>query len=194
MHQKSTDKMDRTKYTKELAVNTKNTWAVRLLADRPPRTRELSARTNPVARARPLEGQTFLPFARSPKSTKGKLPNHRWRWSTSRRCYAYKFVASNPLIREESRFYRAQEQSKNSNRNPSIGGRIRSLTGHDQAQRCTRQLSMIPTNKSRPKHLRMEGTSRAQKSNKKSLKKTRKSHELQDGNRRNHESFHSLGS
>jgi hypothetical protein len=51
---------------------------------------------------------------------------------------------------------------------------------------------MIPTNKSEPKHLRIEGTSSAQKSNKNSSKKTRKSHELQGGNRRNHESFHSL--
>jgi hypothetical protein len=52
---------------------------------------------------------------------------------------------------------------------------------------------MIPTNKSEPKHLRIEGTSRTQKSNKNSSKKTQKSHELQDGNRRNHESIHSLG-
>jgi hypothetical protein len=80
-----------------------------------------------------------------------------------------------------------------SNRNPSIGGRIRSLVDQDQAQRFTRQLSMIPTNKSEPKHLRIEGTSRARKTNKNSSKKTRKSIKLQAGNRRNHESFHSLG-
>jgi hypothetical protein len=73
-----------------------------------------------------------------------------------------------------------------------IGGQIRSLMGHDQAQRCTRQLSMIPTNKSKPKHLKIEGTSRAQKSNENSSKKTRKPHEPQEGNRRNHESLHSL--
>jgi hypothetical protein len=65
----------------------------------------------PAARARPLEGQLHLPFARSPESTKGLLPNHRWRQSVSRRCYTYEFAASNPLNREESRFYRAQEQS-----------------------------------------------------------------------------------
>jgi hypothetical protein len=52
---------------------------------------------------------------------------------------------------------------------------------------------MMPTNKSKPKHLRIEGTSRARKSNENSSKKTQKSHELQEGNRRNHESFHSLG-
>jgi hypothetical protein len=52
---------------------------------------------------------------------------------------------------------------------------------------------MIPTNKSEPKHLRIEGTSRTQKFNENSSKKTRKSHELQKGNRRNHESFHTLG-
>jgi hypothetical protein len=52
---------------------------------------------------------------------------------------------------------------------------------------------MIPTNKSEPKHLRIEGTSRAQKTIENSLKKTGKTNELQTGNRRNHESFHSLG-
>jgi hypothetical protein len=52
---------------------------------------------------------------------------------------------------------------------------------------------MIPTNKFEPKHLRIEGTSRAQKSNKNSSIKTQKSQELQEGNLRNHESFHSLG-
>jgi hypothetical protein len=62
----------------------------------------------------------------------------------------------------------------------------------DQTQRCMKQLSMIPTNKSKPKHLRIEGTSRARKTDENSLKKTRKSNELQTGNRRNHECFHSL--
>jgi hypothetical protein len=51
---------------------------------------------------------------------------------------------------------------------------------------------MIPTNKTEPKHLGIEGTSRAQKTNKNSSKKTRKSNELQTENRRNHESFPSL--
>jgi hypothetical protein len=52
---------------------------------------------------------------------------------------------------------------------------------------------MIPTNKSEPKHLRIEGTSHARKTNENSLKKTRKSNELQTGNQHNHEGFHSLG-
>jgi hypothetical protein len=52
---------------------------------------------------------------------------------------------------------------------------------------------MIPTNKSEPKHLRIKGTSRAQKTNENSSKKTRKSNKLQTGIQRNHESFHSLG-
>jgi ribosomal protein L44E len=52
---------------------------------------------------------------------------------------------------------------------------------------------MIPTNKSEPKHLRIKGKSCAQKTDKNSLKKARKSNELQTGNRRNHESFNSLG-
>jgi hypothetical protein len=51
---------------------------------------------------------------------------------------------------------------------------------------------MVPTNKFEPKHLRIKGTSRARKTNENSSKKTRKSNELQTGNRRNHESFHSL--
>jgi hypothetical protein len=50
-----------------------------------------------------------------------------------------------------------------SNQNPSIGGQTQSLGDQDQAQRCTKQLSMIPTNKSESKHLRIEGTSRARK-------------------------------
>jgi hypothetical protein len=52
---------------------------------------------------------------------------------------------------------------------------------------------MIPTNKSEPKHLRIEGTTRARKIDENSSKKTRKSNELQTGNRHNHEIFHSLG-
>jgi hypothetical protein len=52
---------------------------------------------------------------------------------------------------------------------------------------------MIPTNKSESKHLRIEGTSRAQKTDENSPKKTRKSNELSAGKRRNHECFHSLG-
>jgi hypothetical protein len=80
-----------------------------------------------------------------------------------------------------------------SNRNPSIGGRIRSLGVQDQAQRCTKQLSMIPSKKFEPKHLRIEGTSCARKTDKNCSKKTRKSNELQAENQRDHESFHSLG-
>jgi hypothetical protein len=52
---------------------------------------------------------------------------------------------------------------------------------------------MIPTNKFELKHLRIEGTSRARKTDENSSKKARKSNELQTGNRRNHESFHSPG-
>jgi hypothetical protein len=51
---------------------------------------------------------------------------------------------------------------------------------------------MIPTKKSEPKHLRIKGTSLARKTDENSSKKTRKSNKLQAGNRRNHESFHSL--
>jgi hypothetical protein len=80
-----------------------------------------------------------------------------------------------------------------SNPNPSIGGRTRSLGDQDQAQRCTKQLSMFPTNISESKHLKIEGTSRARKIDENSPEKTRKSNELQTANQRNHESFHSLG-
>jgi hypothetical protein len=79
-----------------------------------------------------------------------------------------------------------------SNRNPSIGGRTRSLGDQNQAQRCTKQLSMIPTNKSEPKHHKIEGIIHARKTDENSSKKTRKSNELQTGNRHNHESFHLL--
>jgi hypothetical protein len=43
------------------------------------------------------------------------------------------------------------------------------------------------------KRLKIEGTSRARKSNENSSKKTRKSLEPQEGNPHNHECFHSLG-
>jgi hypothetical protein len=84
-------------------------------------------------------------------------------------------------------------KNQGSNRNPSIEGRTRSLGDQDQAQRCTKQLSTIPTNKSEPKHLKIKGISRAPKTNENSSKKSRKSNELQTGNQRNHESFHALG-
>jgi hypothetical protein len=52
---------------------------------------------------------------------------------------------------------------------------------------------MIPTNKAEPKHLRIEGTSRARKTDENSSKKTRKSNtSYKQQNRRNYESFHSL--
>jgi hypothetical protein len=52
---------------------------------------------------------------------------------------------------------------------------------------------MIPANKSETKHPRIEGTRRVRKFNENSLKKTRKSPELQEGNHRDHECFHTLG-
>jgi hypothetical protein len=52
---------------------------------------------------------------------------------------------------------------------------------------------MIPTNKFEPKHHRIKGISRARKTNENSSKKARKSNGVQTRNRRNHESFHSLG-
>jgi hypothetical protein len=61
-----------------------------------------------------------------------------------------------------------------SNRNPSIGGRTRRLGDQDQAQRCTKQQSRIPTNKFEPKHLKIEGTSRARKTDENSSKKDTK--------------------
>jgi hypothetical protein len=45
---------------------------------------------------------------------------------------------------------------------------------------------MIPIMKSEPKHLTIGATSPSRKSNKNSKKKTRKSLEPQEGNRRNH--------
>jgi hypothetical protein len=52
---------------------------------------------------------------------------------------------------------------------------------------------MFPTNKSKPKRLRIKGTRCTQKSNENSLKRTQKSHELQEGDRCSLESFHTLG-
>jgi hypothetical protein len=52
---------------------------------------------------------------------------------------------------------------------------------------------MIATNKSEDKNNQIDGTSRARKTDENSSKKTRQSNKLKGGNRRNHESFHSLG-
>jgi hypothetical protein len=60
------------------------------------------------------------------------------------------------------------------NRNPSIEGRTRSLGDQDQAQRCTRKLSMIPTKKIEPKHHRIKGKSCTWKTDENSSKKDTK--------------------
>jgi hypothetical protein len=52
---------------------------------------------------------------------------------------------------------------------------------------------MIPTKQFEAKHLRIKGTSRARKMTKIARKRHENQNELQTGNRRNHESFHSLG-
>jgi hypothetical protein len=60
-------------------------------------------------------------------------------------------------------------QPKSFNRRP-----IRNFRDHDQAQRCTRKLSMIPSNKFEPKHLKIEGTRSSRKSNENSSKEHEK--------------------
>jgi hypothetical protein len=99
MQQKSTDKMDRTKDTQELAMNTKSTWAVRLLVDHPPRPRGLFATRNPIARARPLRGQTFLPFSRSPKllTVKIRQPSHEFTFGVGMNFILYPLVLT-PVV------------------------------------------------------------------------------------------------
>jgi hypothetical protein len=76
---KPTDSTNQNKVTQELVKNTTNSqlvrssWTVRTEhADSPPGSQT-------AAQTRPLKGQPFLPFARSPKSTKRLLPNHRSR-------------------------------------------------------------------------------------------------------------------
>jgi hypothetical protein len=49
---------------------------------------------------------------------------------------------------------------------------------------------MTPSNKFEKKRLQNDESSDARKSHKNSSKKTRKSHELREGNRGNHEFFH----
>jgi hypothetical protein len=97
-----------------------------------------------------------------------------------RGCYAPKHEPSNKLNRRESNRNRAL---------PKVWVPTEILQSEDE---FVLQLSRIPTNKCEPKHLRIEGTRRAKKSNENSSKNTRKSHELQEGDWRNHESFHSL--
>jgi hypothetical protein len=108
---KPTDPTDRNEAAQELVKNSTSTWPVntsrtvrRQRANGPPGTKTST-------RAQPPKGQHLHPFAWSPKSTKGLLQNHRWRWSASRRCYIYEFVSSNPPNWEESRFYRDHTKS-----------------------------------------------------------------------------------
>jgi hypothetical protein len=74
---KTLDSTDRNEAMQELTMNTTNnrlpgsSRTVRRLGMDGP----LGA--HKAGRARPLEGQLLLPFVRSPKSTKGLLPNHR---------------------------------------------------------------------------------------------------------------------
>jgi hypothetical protein len=99
---KTPNSTDRNKGMQKLAKNTMNNWLVGTSRKvRRPRADSLPG-AETTAWAWPPKEQTFLPFSRSPESAKGLLPNHRWRWSASRRCYAYKFVASNPLNRDST--------------------------------------------------------------------------------------------
>jgi hypothetical protein len=109
IEQKTHKNLRRTQRTVRLSGSSQ---AVRLLADRPPCTCGLSARRVFCSSSPTLQRSNLPPpFAWSPKSTKGLLPNHRRGWSVSRRWYSYELVASNPLNWEESRFYWDQQKS-----------------------------------------------------------------------------------
>jgi hypothetical protein len=86
-----------------------------------------------------------------------------------RGCYSPKHEPSNELNRRESNRNRAL---------PKVRVPTEILQSVDE---FVLQLSRIPTNKSEPKHLRIEGIRRARKSNENSSKNTRKLHELQEG-------------
>jgi hypothetical protein len=74
------------------------------------------------------------------------------RWSVSRRCYLYEFVASNQLKREESRSYETITMNSGSTKNSRIKGRIWHLRGQDHIQRCTSHPPMTPLKKSEQEH------------------------------------------
>jgi hypothetical protein len=155
---------DRNEGTQEQAKNTKNTWAKRLHADSPHPPHGQSARCEPTWEQQPeSQLESTLPpilpwisqvvealeerFGEDVKRPQGMLCPKTW-------------VLKQP---KSPGIESPPKPTKNlgSNRNPSIGGRTQSLGDQDQAQRCTRQLSMIPTNKLETKHLRIKGTSRA---------------------------------
>jgi hypothetical protein len=93
--------------------------------------------------------------------------------------------AGNQIATETNQKPRTQPKSFNRRLNSKFGGsrsstKMHKATIHDS------------TNKFEPKHLRIKGTTRARKTDENSSEKTQKTNELQTGNRRNHESFHSL--
>jgi hypothetical protein len=157
----STSPTDRTTYTQEQETNWMNT-----------RPHGLSARCGQSCSSPKTRSQPLLSIHGSPKWLELLRKDLGEMWSIPGGCYAPKLEPSNELNCRESNHNRALPKSKGSNRNPSIEGRIQRLRGHVKSQRCMRQLSMIPTNKSKPKHLRIEGTSHARKSNENSSKKT----------------------
>jgi hypothetical protein len=121
----------------------------------------LSARCEQSSSSPKMRSQPLLSIHGSPKRLELLRKDLGEMWSIPRRCYTQKLETSNKLNWWESNRNRALPKSLGSNRNPLIGGRIQSLRHHDQAQRCPRKLSMIPTNKLEPKHFRSEGTRRA---------------------------------
>jgi hypothetical protein len=119
--------------------------------------------------------QLHLSIHGSPKWLHGLRQDFVERWSISTRCYAQKLGASNQLNHRESTNHRAQPLAYGSNRNPWLGGQIWRLRGQDQAQRCTRHLSMIPLKKFEHKQLRIDESSHTRKSHKIAQNTTRKS-------------------
>jgi hypothetical protein len=110
-----------------------------------------------------------------------------------RGCYGPKLEPSNELNHRESNRNRALPKNKGSNRNPSIGGRIRRLRGHDQAQKLHEATihdlhQQIRTET--PKNQRNKSCTKIQRKYLEKHTKTHTSYKKEID--ANHESFHTL--
>jgi hypothetical protein len=113
--------------------------------------------------------------------------------SVPRGCYAPKHGSSNKLNRRELNRNRAQPKTYGPTKILQSEAEFKVWGVKIKHKDARGNYPWSPPTNSYPKHLRIKGISHTRKTDKNSSKKTRKSNKLQAGNRRNHESFHSLG-
>jgi hypothetical protein len=169
------DKTDQNEATQELAKNAMNTWSVGSSHTVCEHLTDCSPHADRAAWTRTRKHNFTYPSMDLPNSSWGKfwgrcevslgdaIP-HTWALKRTKS----PGIESQPSSTKKLGF---QPESFNRRPNPEIEGswsstKIHKASIHD------------PTNKSEPKHPRIEGTRRERKSNENSSKKTQKSHEL----------------